>query len=509
MNQFILLFVGIFVLSIGSVLGYYARQSIARKKAGTIEQILQKKIQKANQAAEEILSEAKKTSQQILEAAKKTEDQRHRELLMTERLLLNRENVLDQKISEFEGREKEFQEKVIKVKAIKENLEDLRQEALDNLERVSHLSKEDAKKELFSALEREYQKEALEKIKKLEEEGIEQYEKKAREILTIAIQKLAISQTQEITTTTLTLPNEEVKGRIIGKEGRNIRTLEKLTGVEIVVDETPETVVISGFDPTRRQIAKLALEKLIKDGRIQPARIEEMVKIAQEEIASQIKEAGETAVYEVGLIGLEPKLVQLLGRLRFRTSYGQNVLLHSIEVAYLASALASEIGANPQICKKAGLLHDIGKALDQQIEGSHTDIGAKILEKFGVEKEVISAVKSHHEEYPYESLESILVQVADQISGARPGARKDTLENYLKRLEDLEKIALSFPGVEKAWALQAGREIRIFVRPEEIDDFGAKKLAKEIANRIQEELRYPGEIKVTVIRETRVVEHAK
>lgn len=509
MNQLTLLIVGIISLIIGSSLGYYARQSIARKKAGTIEQILQKKIQKANQAAEEILSEAKRTSQQILEAAKKTEDQRHRELLITERLLLKRENVLDQKIYEFEEKEKEFQEKVRKVKLIKENLEDLRQEALDNLERISRLSKEEAKKELFSALEKEYQKETLEKIKKLEEEGVEQYEKKAREILTVAIQRLAISQTQEITTTTLTLPNEEVKGRIIGKEGRNIRTLEKLTGVEIVVDETPEMVVISGFDPTRRQIAKLALEKLIQDGRIQPARIEEMVKIAQEEIASQIKEAGETAVYEVGLIGLEPKLVQLLGRLRFRTSYGQNVLLHSIEVAHLASALASEIGANHQICKKAGLLHDIGKALDQQVEGSHADIGVKILEKFGVEKEVISAMKSHHEEYPYESLEAILVQVADQISGARPGARKDTLENYLKRLGDLEKIAISFSGVEKAWALQAGREIRIFVKPEEVDDLGAKKLAKEIANRIQEELKYPGEIKVTVIRETRVIEHAK
>lgn len=509
MNQFILLFAGIFGLAVGSILGYYARQSIARKRAGTIEQVLQKKIQKANQAAEEIISEAKKTSQQILETAKKTEDQRHRELLMTERLLLKRENALDQKISEFEGKEREFQEKVKKVKTIKENLEDLRQEAVDNLERVSRLSREEAKKELFSALEKEHQREILEKMKKLEEEGAEQYEKKARELLTAAIQKLAISQTQEITTTTLTLPNEEVKGRIIGKEGRNIRTLEKLTGVEVIVDETPETVVISGFDPTRRQIAKLALEKLIHDGRIQPARIEEMVKSAQEEIASQIREAGEAAVYEVGLVGLEPKLVQLLGRLRFRTSYGQNVLLHSIEVAHLASALASEIGANPQICKKAGLLHDIGKALDQQVEGSHTDIGVRVLEKFGVEKEVISAMKSHHEEYPYESLEAILVQVADQISGARPGARKDTLENYLKRLGDLENIALSFPGVEKVWALQAGREIRVFVKPEEIDDLGAKKLAKEIASRIQEELKYPGEIKVNVIRETRVIEYAK
>jgi len=276
-----------------------------------------------------------------------------------------------------------------------------------------------------------------------------------------------------------------------------------------VVDETPETVIISGFDPIRRQIAKLALEKLVQDGRIQPARIEEKVEEAQKEINSQIKEAGEAAVYDVGIFGLDPKLVQLLGRLRFRTSYGQNVLLHSIEVSHLSSALASEIGADPTVCKKAGLLHDIGKAVDQQIEGSHTDIGIKILEKFGVEKEVINAMKSHHEEYPYESLEAILVQVADQISGARPGARKDTLENYLKRLGDLENIATSFSGVEKAWALQAGREIRVFVKPGEIDDLAAKNLAKEIANRIQEELKYPGEIKVNVIRETRIIEYAK
>jgi len=285
--------------------------------------------------------------------------------------------------------------------------------------------------------------------------------------------------------------------------------LERLTGTEIIIDETPEAVVISGFDPIRRQIAKVTLEKLIQDGRIQPARIEEQVKIAESEIVKQIREAGETAVYDVGIIGLDPKLTQLLGRLRFRTSFGQNVLLHSIEVAHLASALASEIGADALICKKAGLLHDIGKAVDQQIEGSHADIGIKILEKFGIEKEVVTAMKSHHEEYPYESLEAIIIQTADQISGARPGARKDTLENYLKRLGELEKIALGFPGVEKAWALQAGREIRVFVKPEEIDDLGARNLAKEIANRIQEELKYPGEIKVNVIREMRVIEYAK
>ena len=279
--------------------------------------------------------------------------------------------------------------------------------------------------------------------------------------------------------------------------------------MDIIIDDTPEAVTISGFDPTRRQIAKLALEKLVKDGRIQPARIEEKVQEAEKEINAQIKEAGETAVYELGLVGLDPRLVQLLGRLRYRTSYGQNVLLHSIEVAYLAEALASEIGADSVVCKKAGLFHDIGKAVDQQIEGSHVDIGIKILEKFQAEPAVIAAMRAHHEEYPYETLESKIIQAADQISGARPGARKDTVENYLKRLAELEKIATDFSGVEKAWALQAGREIRIFVKPNEIDDLAAQKMAKDIAGRIQEELRYPGEIKVNVIRETRVVEYAR
>ncbi len=509
MNQFIPLLVGVIALIIGSVSGYYARQSIAKKRAGTIEQILQKRIQKAKEETAEILSEAKQKSFQILEAAKKQEDQRKRVLFQTEQLLLKRENVLDEKAADFEQSQKEFQEKVEKLKGIKESLENLRQETIANLERVAGLPKEEAKKELLQNLEKEYQKEILEKMRKLELGGEEQFEKKAKEIIATAIQKCAISQTQEITTTSLSLPSEEIKGRIIGKEGRNIRTLEKLTGVEIVVDETPEAVVISGFDPIRRQIAKTALEKLIHDGRIQPARIEEKVEEAKREIAVRIKEAGEAAVYEVGLVGLEPKLIQLLGRLRFRTSYGQNVLLHSIEVSHLAQAIASEIGANASVCKKAGLLHDIGKAVDQQVEGSHVDIGVKILEKFGVEAEVVRAMKSHHEDYPYESLESVIVQVADQISGARPGARKDTLENYLKRLGDLENIATSFAGVEKAWALQAGREIRVFVKPEEIDDLQAKKLAKDIAVRIQEELKYPGEIKVSVIRETRVIEYAK
>ncbi len=331
----------------------------------------------------------------------------------------------------------------------------------------------------------------------------------AKEMISGAIQRYALSQAQEITTTTLNLPSDEIKGRIIGKEGRNIKTLEKLTGVEVVVDDTPETVLISGFNPVRRQVAKVALEKLIKDGRIQPARIEEVVQKTEEEIEEQIKEFGEKAMFDTGVVGLPPKIVQLLGRLYFRSSYGQNVLLHSMEVAHLAAALAEELGVDHKTARKAGLLHDIGKAVDHQVQGSHVDIGIKILEKLEQEREIIEAMKAHHEEYDPQTIEAVLVRVADQISGARPGARKDTVENYLKRLQELEDIALGFTGVGSAYAIQAGREIRVFVKPEEIGDLEAFKLARDISGKIQEELNYPGEIKVNVIRETRVVEYAR
>jgi ribonuclease Y len=509
MNQFILLFIGVISLFIGSILGYFARQSIARRDYSTLEAKIQKKIQSTRQEAESILKEAKEKAAQILESSQKEIEQRREEILKTERILLQRENLLNEKIAAYEEKEKDFNQKVKKLRAIKESLKHLQEEVQEKLEKIAGLSKEEAKKELFENLEKEYQEEILLRIRKLEREGQEAFEKKAKEILAFAIQKCALSQAQELTTTTLTLPSEEIKGKIIGKEGRNIRTFEKLTGVELIIDEAPEVVIISSFDPLRRQVAKIALEKLIRDGRIQPARIEEVVALAQDQVNAQIKEAGEQAVFDVGVVGFDPKLIQILGRLSFRTSYGQNVLLHSIEVAHLAGALAAELGLNVQVAKKAGLLHDIGKALDHQIEGSHVDIGIKILEKFGVEKEVIDAMKSHHEEYPYENLEAILVQAADQISGARPGARKDTVENYLKRLGELEAIANSFAGVEKSYAIQAGREIRVFVKPEEVDDLTAKKLAKEIAKRIEEELRYPGEIKVTVIRESRAIEYAR
>ena len=509
MKEFIPLIAGILALAVGSVLGYYTRQSIARKRAGTIEQKLQEKISQAQKEHDRLITEAKEKSLALLEEAKREENEHRNRLLKTEQLLLRREDILDQKIANHEAQAQDIQQKAEKLKEIKDSLDGLRKEAIANLEKVSKLSKEEAKKELLANCEKEFELEIMDKMRKLEGEGKEKLNSRAKEIITTAIQKFALPQTQEITTTTVSLPSDDIKGKIIGKEGRNIRTLEKLTGVELVVDETPEAVVISGFDPIRRHIAKVALEKLIHDGRIQPARIEEIVQKTQEEVVSQIQEAGQAAIYDTGIVGLDPKIIQLLGRLRFRTSYGQNVLLHSIEVSHLAGALAVEVGANISVAKKAGLLHDIGKAVDHQIEGSHVDIGIKILERFGLEKEVISAMKSHHEEYTPESLEAVLVQAADQISGARPGARKDTLENYLRRLGELEAIATSFGGVDKAWALQAGREIRVFVKPEEIDDLAAQKMAKDIAKRIQEELKYPGEIKVNVIRESRVVEYAR
>jgi ribonuclease Y len=493
----------------GSFLGYYARQSIARKQSDTIELTLQKKISQVKKEAEDIKLKAEEQASKLIEQTKNDVQTERREIFKAQKLLISRENVLTERTSVLEEKENEFREKVAKLKEIKASLEELKEKAIKGLERVSSLSKQEAKRELLSNVEDEYKIEILGKMQKLEQIGAEKYENRAKEILASAIQRYSMSQAQELTTTTVSIPSDDLKGRIIGKEGRNIRTLEKLTGVEIVVDETPETVMISGFDPVRRQIAKLSLEKLVQDGRIQPARIEEIVGKVESEIVNQIKEAGEKAVYETGIIDLDPKIVQLLGRLRFRTSYGQNVLLHSIEVAFLAEAIASEIGADVKVAKKAGLLHDIGKAVDHQIQGSHVDIGIKILEKFKVEQAVIDAMKAHHEEYPALTVESIIIQAADQISGARPGARKDTLENYVKRLGDLEGIATAMSGVEKAYAIQAGRELRVFVKPNEIDDFGAKKLSKEIAAKIQEEIKYPGEIKVTVIRENRIVEYAR
>lgn len=510
MNNLIVL-IGTIVgtLIVGSILGYYTRQTIARKQAGTIESKLNKLIGQAKEEAKETLLNAKEKANKILEQIKGQERDRQKQLTKMEERLMNREQKLDQKNSELEKDYSNFKLKVKKVKKIKEELIGLRQEELTKLEKIANLSQEQAKKKLLDKIEEEHQQVLVERIKQLEKRGQEEFNQKAQKIVALAIQRYAASQASEMTTTSVSLPSDDLKGRIIGKEGRNIKTLEKLTGVDILVDDTPGAIIVSGFDPIRRQIAKMTLEKLLLDGRIQPARIEEAVAKAQEEIGEKIREAGEAAVYDVGIAGLNPQLIKVLGRLRFRTSYGQNVLLHSVEVAHLAGVITSELGGNAELAKKAGLLHDIGKAVDHEIQGSHVEIGRKILKKFDVNENVIEAMQSHHEEYPYDSLESIIIQVADAISGSRPGARKDTLEAYLKRLKELENVATSFKGVEKAYAIQAGREIRVFVQPEKIDDFGAHKIAKKIADQIHQELKYPGEIKVNVIRETKAIEYAR
>jgi len=392
---------------------------------------------------------------------------------------------------------------------IKNELRDLRVKQQEALEKIAKLNKEEAREKLLSMVEKDYKKDVLSFIKKIEEETKEEADKTAREIIATAMQRVVTETTAETTVTAITLPSDEIKGRIIGREGRNIQALERATGCDIIVDDTPETIVVSGFDPVRRHIARVALDRLIKDGRIHPARIEEAVQKAQEEIDKAIKEAGEKAVYEANVAGLPPELVKLLGRLKFRTSYAQNVLQHSIETSILAGALATELGADVAIAKKAGLIHDIGKALDQEIEGSHALISRDICKKFGMSDEIVHAVEAHHEDVPFQSVEAIIVLIADAISAGRPGARRDTIENYIKRLTELENIANSFKGVDKAFAISAGREVRILVRPDDIDDLAATKLAREIANKIETDLKYPGQIKVNVIRETRSIEYAK
>lgn len=490
---------------LGIALGYIVRQMIAQKQAGSLERKIKKKIEEARQIVEQANTKAK----EIIDRSDEEQRERKRDILKSEQLLLKREELLDKKITDFEEQEKKVALRVEEVKQIKERLDLMIKDEEVKLQEICGLSGDQAKELLLKRIEDDNQQYILERMIKLERESRTKYEQKAKEITALAIQRCALSQAQELTTTIVSIPNDEIKGRIIGKEGRNIRTFEELTGVELVVDDTPGGVVISGFDPIRRHVAKLALEMLIADGRIQPAKVEETVDKAKKMIMEEINKAGEAAVYDTQIIGLEPKLVQVLGRLKFRTSYGQNVLMHSIEVAHLSALLAEELGANVKVAKMAGLLHDIGKAIDFQIEGTHIDIGIKILEKFKVNKEIIVAMKSHHGDYPAESLEAMIVQAADQISGARPGARKDTLEQYIKRLEDLENIALAFDGVEKAYAIQAGRELRVFVNPGQINDIDMHKMARSVADRIEEELKYPGEIKVIVIRQNRVVEFAK
>jgi len=495
-------------LPVGIAIGYYLRKGLAKKLTGSIEEKAEKLLAETKNKQRELLLQAKDKAIQIIDEAKKEEDGRRQDLLSAQKRLEKRESLFDQKLLELQEKQQKLYDKANQVEKVKAEIQKIKEDHLAKLEEISGLTKEEAKKFLLDRTEKIIKEELVIRIGKLERESSDVLDVKAKELLSLAIERCASSHATEITTTTITIPSDEMKGRIIGREGRNIKTIEQLTGTEIIIDDTPEAITVSGFSPIRRHVAKKALEKLILDGRIHPGRIEEAVEQAKKELAMDIKKAGEDAVYELGVAGFDPKLVQILGRLKYRTSFGQNALQHSLEVAHLSALLAEELGANVSVAKKAGLLHDIGKAVDHEVTGTHPEIGRDIAKKFNIPEEIIIPIATHHDDMP-PTLEAIIVKVADAISGARPGARKDTYEHYLQRLEDLEKVASSFDGVEKTYAIQAGREIRVFITPDKIDDLGALKLAQEIAKKIEEELKYPGEIKVNVIREKRVVEYAR
>lgn len=457
----------------------------------------------------EALLEAKEEALKVKNELERENRERRADIQRLEKRLLQKEESLDRKYEIIEKKEEALTNKEIEVDKLKTELQEIHQRHRRELERISGLSSEEAKVLLLKDVEEEIQQEIAIKIRELELRAKEESERKAREIISLAIQKCAADHVTEATVSVVALPNDEMKGRIIGREGRNIRALETLTGIDLIIDDTPEAVILSGFDPVRREVARLALEKLIADGRIHPARIEEMVEKSQKEVEAIIKEEGERATFETGIHGLHPEIIKLLGRLKFRTSYGQNVLQHSIEVSHLCGVMAGELGADIMLAKRAGLLHDIGKAVNHEVEGPHVSIGADLAKKYRESFQVVNAIAAHHGDVEANTVEAVLVQAGDAVSAARPGARRETLETYIKRLEKLENIADSFDGVEKAYAIQAGREIRIMVKPDKVDDFNAVRIARDIVKRIEEELEYPGQIKVTVIRETRAVEYAK
>lgn len=498
---------------VGGALGYLARKVLAEAKIGSAELAAKRVVEEAEKEAEaakrEILLEAKEEAHRLRNEIEQEERARRAELQRTERRLLQKEESLDRKLDSIERKEESIARKERELDAAREELAELHAKQRAELQRVSGLSSEEAKALLLKDIENEIRHEAAVMIRNIEAEAREEAERRAREVIAGAIQRCAADHVAETTVSVVSLPNDEMKGRIIGREGRNIRALETLTGIDLIIDDTPEAVILSGFDPVRREVAKVALEKLITDGRIHPARIEEMVEKAQKEVDAIIKEEGEGAAIEVGVHGLHPELIRLLGRLKFRSSFGQNVLKHSIEVAHLAAGMAAELGANIAVAKRAGLLHDIGKAVDHEVEGPHVQIGVDLARKYRESPEVVHAIAAHHGDEEPRTVEAVLVQAADAVSAARPGARRETLEAYIKRLTKLEEVADSFDGVDKAYAIQAGREIRIMVKPERIDDLSAVRLARDIVKKIEDELEYPGQIKVTVIRETRVVDYAK
>ncbi len=498
---------------IGIIIGYIVRKKSAEKRIGSAEQQARKLLEDAMHNAEskrkEMMLEAK---ERILADKNELESEikeRRSELSRQEQRLNNKEENLDRKVDALEKREELLAKKIKENDELSEKIKAVREEQLKLLEKISGYSIEEARALLIKNLEDEVRHEQAQKLMELEAEWKEEADKKAKDIISLAIARCASDHVSEATISVVQIPNDDMKGRIIGREGRNVRAIENLTGVELIIDDTPEVITISGFDPVRRETARIALEKLISDGRIHPARIEEMVERARKEVEASIKQAGEKATFEIGVHGLNIELVKLLGRLKYRTSYGQNVLTHSLEVASLAGAIAGELGADVTLAKRAGLLHDIGKALTAEIEGSHVQIGVDVAKKYKESKEIIHAIEAHHGDVEAHSIIAVIVQAADAISAARPGARRENLENYIKRLEKLEEIAKGFEGVEKTFAIQAGREIRIMVKPEQINDDRMALVAREIVKKIESELEYPGQIKVNLIRESRVVDYAK
>jgi ribonucrease Y len=500
-------------LAVGLGGGYLIRKMIAEAKISSAETAAKKILDEANHEANALKREkqleAKEEAHRLRSELERETKERRAEIQRMERRLLQKEENLDRKTINVERKEEELKRKEEETKAFQEKLDQLLQKQLAELERVSGMSSDDAKELLLQRVREEINHEMLIMVRDMENQAKADGDKKAREVVTLAIQRCAADHVSESTVSVVSLPNDEMKGRIIGREGRNIRALETLTGIDLIIDDTPEAVIISGFDPIRREVARLALEKLVSDGRIHPARIEEIVEKTRKEVETQIKDEGERATFETRVHGLHPEIVFLLGKLKFRTSYGQNVLQHSIEVAHLAGIMAAELGLDVNFAKRAGLLHDIGKAIDHETEGSHVFIGAEVAKKYKESDAVVNAIAAHHGDTDFNTLEAVLIQSADAISAVRPGARRETLEAYIKRLENLETIADSFEGVEKAYAIHAGREIRIMVKPDRIDDYASIQVARDIVKKIESELEYPGQIKVTVIRETRAVDYAK
>lgn len=509
MSLLIVLLVAMAAGLTGIALGWFLRFIISLGKKGSMELEIKEMLLTAREEAERITSEAEREAQETLRQVRQDTREFEEKVEKTEERLIAKEGYLDRRQTDLDQEADELREKREEIEAQETVLKELLEKRTQALEKASGISRDEAKAALIKTIEEEYNEDILVRMQKLEASGKEQLEAKARAILAAVIQRLGNSVSSDMFSTSVAIPSDDIKGKIIGKEGRNIKTFERATGVELLIDDTPGVITLSSFDPVRRYVAKIALESLIIDGRIQPARIEELVDKAKKDTNKLIKEKGEQAVYEVGIFNLDPRIVAILGRLHFRTSYGQNVLQHSIEMAHLAGMLAEELGADVKVAKAGALLHDIGKAVDHEVAGSHVEIGRRILQKFGADEAIIKAMQAHHEEYPYETLESIIVQVADAISGGRPGARRDSVEHYLKRLGDLEAIAQTFPGVEKAYALQAGREIRVLVEPDKVSDVEARNMARNIALKIEQDLKYPGEIKVTIIRENRIIDFAR